>query len=322
MNETVSIPSLGAPRQHLPPWERRKVAVSFVIFTLIWGSTWSVIRDQLHDVPPAWSVSYRFILAAIAMAILAKANKRPLLLDRQGMAAALSIGFTQFCINFNAIYLAEQYITSGVVATMFALLLLPNAFLGWLLLGHKPGRNFAIGSAIAVTGIVLLSANELQRNPAPDRDILAGIGFTVLALIGASWASVYQARERVRRHHLKPLLAWSMAFGALFDIALAWVVAGPPVLSTRPTYWAGVLYLGVFASALAFNLYFPVVRKIGPGKAAYSSALVPIIAMAFSTILEGFRWTPLAIAGAVLTIAGMLFAMSRRRLVVQSPDAA
>jgi drug/metabolite transporter (DMT)-like permease len=113
-----------------------------------------------------------------------------------------------------------------------------------------------------------------------------------------------------------------MGFGALFDIALAWSTSGPPVFAASSSYWFGVAYLAIIASAFAFNIYFPVVRKIGPGKAAYSSVLVPIIAMGFSTVLEGYRWTPLAICGAVLTLAGMLLAMSRGRLVVQSPDAA
>jgi drug/metabolite transporter (DMT)-like permease len=84
----------------------------------------------------------------------------------------------------------------------------------------------------------------------------------------------------------------------------------------------GLLYLALFASALAFSLYLPVVRKIGPGKAAYSSVLVPIIAMGFSTALEGYRWTPLAAAGAVLALGGMLGALSRSRSVVPAPDAA
>ena len=64
------------------------------------------------------------------------------------------------------------------------------------------------------------------------------------------------------------------------------------------------------------------VRKIGPAKAAYSSVLVPIIAMGFSTWLEGYRWTPTTIAGAVLALGGMVGALSRGRSVVPAPDAA
>jgi drug/metabolite transporter (DMT)-like permease len=304
-----------------------EIILPFIIFTGIWGSTWIVIRDQLgpgqvESVPPLWSVGYRFMLAAVAMAILARIKGRSLLLDRQGMQAALVIGILQFCINYNAVYLAEQYITSGIVATMFALLLIPNSLLGWAFLGQRPGRRFAIGSVVAVAGIVLLCLNEVHANPAPPREILLGLGFTALGLTSASAANVYQAREHVRRHHLASLLAWSMAIGGAIDVGLAWTLSGPPVFSPRPGYWLGLVYLSVFASALAFSLYFPVVRKIGPGKAAYSSVLVPVIAMAFSTVLEDYRWTAFAIAGAVLTLAGMLLALSRGRLVVQSPDAA
>lgn len=306
-----------SPRSNLA-----EIVLPFIVFTTIWGSTWIVIRNQLGVVPPQWSVSYRFVIAAIAMMIIARIKRRPLLLDRQGMRAALVIGIAQFCINFNCVYLAERHITSGVVATMFALLLIPNTLLAWAFLGQRPGRRFAIGSAIAAAGIGLLCAHELRANPAPTGQILVGILFTLVALMGASSANVYQAREHVRRHHLASLLAWSMAIGALIDIAVALAMDGPPVFDPRPGYWAGVVYLAVAASALAFSLYFPVVRKIGPGKAAYSSLLVPIIAMSFSTVVEGYRWNWVAGAGALLVVAGMLFALSRGRLVVQSPDAA
>jgi drug/metabolite transporter (DMT)-like permease len=299
-----------------------EIVLPFIIFTGIWGSTWIVIRDQLGEVPPQWSVSYRFVLAAIAMAALAKFKGRSLLLDRQGMIAALFIGIIQFCVNYNAVYLAERHITSGIVATISALLLIPNVLLGWLFLQQRPGGRFAAGSAIAVAGICLLCVHEIRANPAPTAEVLAGIGFTLLGLMAASVTNVYQAREHLRRHYLASLLAWSMAIGAVADIVLAWVVAGPPVFSARPGYWVGVLYLSLFASALTFSLYFPVVRKIGPGKAAYSSVLVPVIAMGFSTVVEDYRWNWVAAAGAVLTLAGMLVAMSRGRLVVQSPDAA
>ena len=48
------------------------IIVPFIIFTLIWGSTWIVIRDQLGVVPAQWSVTYRFTIAAIAIAEMAK----------------------------------------------------------------------------------------------------------------------------------------------------------------------------------------------------------------------------------------------------------
>jgi drug/metabolite transporter (DMT)-like permease len=65
-----------------------------------------------------------------------------------------------------------------------------------------------------------------------------------------------------------------------------------------------------------------VVRAIGPAKAAYSSMIVPIIAMGLSTLFENYRWTAATIAGALLALGGMAIAMSRNRSKVATPDAA
>jgi len=298
------------------------VIIPFIIFTAIWGSTWIVIRDQLGTVPPQWSVAYRFFIAAAAMALAAKVKGHSLRLGREALVPILAIGVTQFCINFNSVYLAERHITSGIVATVFALLLIPNSLLGWAFLGQRPTTRFVWSSMFAIAGIGLLFWHELQQNPAQSDAIALGIGLTLIGMLAASSANIIQARERVRSHPLSPLLAWSMLVGALIDSAIALAMTGPPVIEYRLGYWLGLLYLGLFASALAFSLYFPVVRRIGPAKAAYSSAIVPIIAMGFSTWIEGYQWTALTIAGAFLAIGGMISALSRSRTVVASPDAA
>ncbi|MEO8175837.1 MAG: EamA family transporter [Sphingomicrobium sp.] len=298
------------------------VTLPFIVFTTIWGTTWIVIRDQLGDVPAQWSITYRFLIAAAAMAALTRWKGQSLRLGRDGLLAAAVLGFLQFVINFNAVYMAEHHITSGLVATVFALLLIPNSLLGWAFLGQRPSARFAWGSLCAVAGIGLLFVHELREHPAQNGAILVGIGLTLAGMIGASAANVYQAHDQVRRFSLFALLTWAMLLGALMDGAIALAVAGPPTVEARLGYWLGLVYLALFASALAFSLYLPVVRKIGPGKAAYSSVLVPIIAMGFSTALEGYRWTFLAAAGAVLALGGMLGALSRSRSLVTGPDAA
>jgi drug/metabolite transporter (DMT)-like permease len=298
------------------------VAVPFIIFTAIWGSTWIVIRGQLGTVPPQWSVTYRFVVAALAMALVAKWKGDNLNIGRKGLLAAVFLGFTQFCVNFNAVYLAERHITSGVVATVFALLLIPATLLGWLMLGQKPSRRFGWSSLVAVSGIVLLFVHEINEHPANGRQIAVGIALTLVGMIGAAIANVSQARPEIRRYPLFALLAWSMAAGAIIDGIIAFAMTGAPSFDPRPSYWLGVLYLALFASVLTFSLYYPVVRKIGPAKAAYSSVLVPIIAMAFSTALEHYRWTPTTITGALLALGGMASALGPNRSGVAAPDAA
>jgi drug/metabolite transporter (DMT)-like permease len=118
------------------------------------------------------------------------------------------------------------------------------------------------------------------------------------------------------------MLAWSMAAGALIDGTIAFVMTGPPVFDATAGYWLGVLYLSLIGSVLTFSLYYPVVRIIGPAKASYSSVLVPIIAMGFSTWLEHYRWTGLTVAGALLALGGMAAALSRARSPVSLPEPA
>jgi drug/metabolite transporter (DMT)-like permease len=300
----------------------RSVTLPFIIFTAIWGSTWIVIRSQLGLVPPQWSVTYRFAMAFVAMAAIAALKGEKLRPGREGLVAATYLGFTQFCLNFNAVYLAEQHITSGVVATVFALLVIPATLMGWAWLGHRPTRRFALGSLVAVTGIVLLFVHELRAHPADTNEVVAGIGITFVGMLGAAIANVLQARPEMRRFPLFALLAWSMAAGALIDGIVAFAMTGPPVFDSRPAYWAGVLYLALFGSVLTFSLYYPVVRRIGPAKASYSSLIVPIIAMGFSTWIENYRWTALTLAGALLALGGMAVALRRDRAAIAAPDAA
>lgn len=301
----------------------RTIILPFAIFTLVWGTTWLVIRGQLGSVAPQWSVTYRFAIAALAMAAVTVAQGHSLSPSRGLLRCAAILGFCQFCINFNAVYLAERFITSGLVATVFAILLIPNTLLGWAVLGQRPSRRFALAAVVAVAGVALLFVHELHSHPTNARTILAGIGMTLVGLLGASAANVYQATAGPRRFPLPVLLSWAMSIGSLFDAAIAWAMTGPPTLDPRGEYWAGLLYLALAASVLCFSLYFPFIRRYGAGRAAYSSVMVPIIAMTLSTLFEAYRWTPLAGAGVALALGGMVMALAGRTrpLAAAAPDA-
>jgi drug/metabolite transporter (DMT)-like permease len=106
-----------------------------------------------------------------------------------------------------------------------------------------------------------------------------------------------------------------MLWGTLLDGLFAVVVAGPPVFPASLRYWSGVAYLGLIGSVLAFPLYYTLVRKLGAGRAAYNGVVVPVVAMALSTVFEAYRWSPLAIAGAALALAGMVIALRARNPV-------
>lgn len=290
-----------------------RVLLPFITVTLIWGSTWIVIRDQISSVPPVWSVTYRFIIAAAAMFAYARFSGASLRIGHKGHILALAFGIPQFFFNFNLVYAAEHYITSGLVAVVFALLMVPNSALGWLFLKQKVTGRFMLGSAIALAGVALLFVQEMRSADVSPKEVLIGIGLTLLAVLSASVSNVMQAAERMKTRPIAAMLAWGMVYGVIADAAAAWALHGPPVAEPRFLYWAGLVYLGLFASALAFTFYFGLLRLIGPGKAAYSSVLVPILAMGLSTVFEDYHWSTLAVAGGVLALAGLVIALRARR---------
>jgi drug/metabolite transporter (DMT)-like permease len=299
--------------EHDGAFLRPRVFIPFIIITLIWGSTWIVIRDQLGPVPPTWSITYRYIIACAAMFAYAALKRVPLGIGREGHFLAIAFGIPQFFLNFNFVYFAEQYITSGIVAVVFALLLVPNSALAWLFLKHNISGRFILGSAVAMAGVVLLFINEIRQSEVSTANVLIGIGLTMLGVLAASVSNVMQGAERLRSRPIAAMLAWGMLYGTVTNAVFAYAVFGPPVIEYRLGYWIGLIYLGLFASALAFTFYFGILRAVGPGRAAYSSLLVPIIAMALSTVFEDYHWSTLAVAGCVLALFGLFIALRARR---------
>lgn len=298
-----------------PVATRSRVIIPFIIVTLIWGSTWLVIKDQLGVVPPSWSIAYRFFAAAIAMFLLVLVRREKLWLDRGGLAFAGALGLAQFVLNFNFVYRAEDHVTSGLVAVIFALLIVPNAIFGRIFLKQHVSARFLWASAIAIVGVALLFVQEARGDSASSGETLLGIGLTFCAIMCASAANIMQGTERAKRYPMLTVLAWGMLIGSIADGLLAWQMTGPPVWDSRPGYAAGILYLGLIGSTLAFPLYFNIIRAVGPAMAAYSGVLVPVIAMLLSTIFEGYRWSTLAIFGAALAVAGLVIALRARRPV-------
>jgi len=299
---------VSAPPGLLTP----RVLFPFLFVTLIWGSTWIVITGQLGVVPPSWSVAYRFFVGAAAMFAYAIWRGERLTLLGAGWGFAALLGFAQFAFNFNFVYRAEQHITSGLVAVLFALLIVPNTLLGRVFLKTKVEGRFLLGAGIAIIGVGMMILHEYRAANVGAGEVLIGTVLTLCGVMSASASNVMQGTNIARAQSMVVMIAWAMLFGALGDAVFAWITTGPPVIEMTPSYLGGVFYLGVIASAVTFPLYFNIIRAVGPGQAAWSSVLIPIIAMGFSTIFEGYRWAPLSIAGGAVALIGLVIAVAKR----------
>ncbi|NVE95487.1 DMT family transporter [Altererythrobacter lutimaris] len=305
--------SAGGDSPNMLSW---RVIIPFVLAGTIWGSTWFVITGQIDGVPPAWSVFYRFALATPALFLVAFLMKRRLQLTRPEHTLAMLVGLFQFSGNFLFVYTAELYVTSGIVAMMFGLLMVPNAALARLFLRERVTPQFLIGSTIAIVGVSFLLLHEWRANP--DAGVIGGnvglgIVLAMLGILAASIANVIQANPTGRAVPMVSLLAWAMLYGTIFDLGFAILTAGPPPLPTSTSYWLGIIYLAVIGSVVTFPLHYNLIREIGAGRTAYNSILTISVAMAISTLFEDYRWTWLTASGMGLAVVGMLLALRAKQ---------
>ena len=105
---------------------------------------------------------------------------------------------------------------------------------------------------------------------------------------------------------------FGMAYGALLMTLWAGSQGVTFGFDPAPGYVLSLLYLALFGSVLAFGSYLTLLGRIGPGRAAYAMVLFPIVALLLSTLFEGFRWSPAALAGMVLVLVGNILALAVR----------
>ena len=292
-----------------------RVIIPFLLTGSIWGSTWFIITGQIDGVPAAWSVFYRFALATPALFLVAFLMNRRLKLNAPEHRLAILVGLFQFSGNFLFVYHAELYVTSGIVAMMFGLLMVPNALFGRFFLGERVQSVFLGGSAIAIVGVSLLLVHEWLSNP--EAGVIGGdpgwgIALAMLGILAASVANVIQANPTGRAVPMVSLLAWAMLYGTLGNLVFALVTAGPPPVPTATSYWVGIVYLALIGSVITFPLHYNLVREIGAGRTAYNSILTISVAMLISTLFEGYQWTWLTLGGMVLAVVGLVLALRSR----------
>jgi drug/metabolite transporter (DMT)-like permease len=286
--------------------------LSFALLSIIWGATWLVIKHQLDDVSPAWSVTWRFLFAGAVMFGYCLIRGKGLRLGPGGHGFAMVVGFTQYVLNFNFVYHAEEHVTSGLVALTFALLILPNAVLSRLFLGTPITRRFLVGGLIGILGVAMMFGRDIIQPGGISGEVLLGLGLALGGLLSVSVANVLTASPQGRAQPLEAGIAWSMLYGTLMNACFAWLLEGPPVFSTSLGYLAGLAYLAIIGSALAFILYYNLIRAMGAGPAAYTAVVVPMVALLLSTLFEAYVWSPLALAGACLALLGLVVALRSR----------
>jgi drug/metabolite transporter (DMT)-like permease len=95
-----------------------------------------------------------------------------------------------------------------------------------------------------------------------------------------------------------------MAYGALAIAIVAAIQRTSWSFDPRSAYVLSLLYLAAFGSVIAFGAYLTLLGKIGAARAGYVGVAVPVVALLLSSVFEHYQWTPTALAGVALCVAG------------------
>ncbi len=285
--------------------------LQFLGCVLIWGSTWIAIRYQLGHVPPEWSIVYRFALAALIMAALVIGQKIKAAASWRQHGLLMLYGLFQFCLNFVFVYRAEMIIPSGMMAVIFGLMVIFNPLLARLVMGTTLSRATLIGGIVSVIGVSLMFLPQIRSFSLADSGV-RGIGTALLGVLAACCGNLCAAQPGLKKLPNMTTNLWGMAYGASFTAMYASLFAGPPAFDFDIKYIGGLLFLSVFGSVTAFTFYVNIIRARGIAVAAYTSVLIPIVALLWSALDGEFHWQWLTIAGIALALTGLLIAVQRR----------
>ena len=284
----------------------------YIITVIIWGSTWLAIKFQLGVVSPELSVAYRFGLSAAILLVFSLIRRLPLRFDWHAHAFMALQGLFLFSMNYILVYLAEGYLTSGLVAIIFSMIVILNVIFGTVFLRNPVRINVVIGALVGFAGLLLVFWPELSSFDFSSERAL-GVGLTFLGAVSASLGNIISARNQ---RHTLPVVqtnAFGMAYGAVFMLALALLRGSQFTFDPSAGYVLSLLYLAVFGSVIAFYTYLTLLGRIGPDRAAYVTVLFPIIALLLSTLFEGMTWSLLQLAGVALVLLGNVAVLVRIR---------
>jgi len=280
-----------------------QVLFLYALVVLIWGSTWAAIPFQFGVVATEVSVAYRFGLAALLLYAYALISGRRIRLPAHTIGFVLLQGTLLFSLNYLLMYYATEQITSGLVAVVFSSIVLFNAVNERLFFKTRIDGRLAIAGLLGLSGITMIFWPEVSILSLEDQTV-AGIALSLSGTVVASFGNMTAVINTRRELPVVAVNAHAMAWSALLSCIIAALLGREFNFSLQPGYVISLVYLAVFGSAIAFGGYLALIRRIGAARAAYSSVLFPVVALAISTFIEDYRWTAIAAVGIMLTLVG------------------
>ncbi len=284
----------------------------YIITIIVWGSTFLAIKYQLGSVDPMVSVVYRFGLAAALLMLYCYARGLKLKFSLEEHFFMALLGILLFSINYWFVYVAELYVTSGVVAVMFSSIVFMNIANGAIFLGVPVDKKMIAGAGVGIIGIVMIFMPEIGSFDLSDKGIF-GLSIVFISVLLASFGNIISARNTKNNIPIIQANAFGMGYGTILMALIALISGKEFSFTTSIPYIGSLFYLAVFGSIIAFGCYLTLIGSIGADKASYAIMVVPVVALILSSFFEGYSWNLPAISGLCLVVGGNFMALSKPR---------
>jgi len=283
---------------------------TFYVLTsaLLWGTSFPTIRVGLErgDASPFTFLLLRFLVATAALGVLALRTSHV----RPGVSVATLLGLSALNAGGYALqFLAQDRTTASKTSLLVDIDVIAIAILGFFFLGERHGREILAALFLGVIGLVLLSTGG---DPAAATFARAEFVGDVLAFAaGLVWAFYYVWVKRIvqDRPETDALGLTLAVFGltTLLVAPAAWFVEGTTGAGNA-TAWASAVYLGLFATALPFFLWFEALRTESVTAVALILLLEIVVAMALGAAFLHERLNGWATVGALLVLGSAYLA--------------
>jgi drug/metabolite transporter (DMT)-like permease len=305
----------------------RPVIASLIgLIVVIWAVNFIAAKIGLRSFPPLTMASFRVCAAGVVMVPFYLALKKLRLTAFAEATAARKRGFTrrdvwtflylgffgvsvnQFCFTLGLHYTSVSHsaviVGMGPIYTLILAVLLRLERASW----HK-----TVGMAIAFTGIAVLASEGGISAHSPsllgDAITMTGsIGFATYAVLGKRVACEYNALTMTAYNHFA---------GALVVLPLAlyqaWLLGAVGNWRTVPWQaWAAILYMGLFGSAVAYVLYYWLLRYLEASQLSAFTYLLPVLASILGILALGEKGSWTQVLGGTLALGGVYWTESGR----------
>jgi len=280
---------------------RAEFALGFC--TLLWGSTFVVVKNSLDDSSVFVFLALRFTLAGVCMAVFRPQVFR--VLQREETFAGARLGFFMFCgYAFQTAGLRYTTASNSGFITGSSVVLVPlilALFWGkrvtlWVYFGTIAAAAGLYFLTVPVTGVAHLNRGDVLT-------FFAALSYAVHIILVGDYAREHSAAAlSVLQVLACAVMAWLTAFGAN---AIRWQ---PMRFHSTSQLWIGIAVCAVFATAVAFSLQLWAQQFTTPSHAAIIFTLEPVFAVLTSYWVLRERLGMRSIAGAALVLVGILAA--------------